>query len=54
MAGNKTNVVVSGEFRSESIYPTVGNDEKLRSIVLSTFKKVFDEDNPYLKNLKNI
>ena len=54
MAGNKTNVVVAKEFRPEYIDPNVGDDEKLRSIVLSTFEEVFDADNSYLKNLKNI
>ncbi len=51
-ADNKTNVVVAGEFISKSIDPTVGDDEKLRSIVLSTFEKVFDEDYAYLKNMQ--
>lgn len=50
-ADNKTNVVVAGEFISKSIDPTVGDDEKLRSIVLSTFEKVFEEDAAYLKNI---
>ena len=50
-ADNKTNVVVAGEFISKSIDPTVGDDEKLRSIVLSTFEKVFEEDAAYLKNV---
>lgn len=50
-ADNKTNVVVAGEFISKSIDPTVGDDEKLRSIVLSTFDKVFEEDAAYLKNI---
>ena len=48
---NKTKVVVAGEFRSASIDPTVGDDERLRSIVLSTLEKVFDEDCAYLKNM---
>ncbi len=50
-ADNKTNVVVAGEFISKSIDPTVGDDEKLRSIVSSTFEKVFEEDAAYLKNI---
>jgi hypothetical protein len=49
---NKTNVVVAGDFRSTSIDPTVGDDERLRSIVLSTFGKVFNEDCEYLKNIQ--
>ncbi|MDQ6723059.1 MAG: hypothetical protein M3Z01_02170 [Thermoproteota archaeon] len=48
---NKTNVVVVGEFRSISIDPTVGDDERLRSIILSMFEKVFDEDCAYLKKM---
>ncbi len=48
---NKTNVVVAGEFRSPSIDPTVDDDERLRSIILSTFEKVFQEDCEYLKNI---
>lgn len=50
-ADNKTIVVVAGEFISKSIDPTVGDDEKLRSILLSTFEKVFEEDAAYLKNI---
>ncbi len=49
---NKTNVVLTGEFNSLSIDPTVGDDERLRSMVLSTFEKVFDEDCAYLKNIQ--
>ena len=48
---NKTGVVLAGEFRSLSIDPTVGDDERLRSRVLSTFEKVFYEDCEYLKNI---
>lgn len=48
---NKTGVVLAGEFRSLSIDPTVGDDERLRSLVLSTFDKVFYEDCEYLKNI---
>jgi hypothetical protein len=51
MDDNKTNVVVAGDFRSQSIDPTVGDDKKLRSIVLSTLEKVFNEDCEYLKNI---
>lgn len=51
MDDNKTNVVVAGEFRSESIDLTVGDDERLRSIVLSTLEKVFNEDCEYLINI---
>ncbi len=49
---NKTNVVLVGEFRSASIDPTVGDEERLRSTVLSTFEKVFYEDCEYLKNIQ--
>jgi hypothetical protein len=49
---NKTGVVLAGEFRSLSIDPTVGDDERLRSMVLSTFEKVFDEDCEYLRNIQ--
>jgi hypothetical protein len=49
---NKTNVVLAGEFRSPSIDLTVdGNDERLRSMVLSTLEKAFEEDCKYLKNM---
>jgi hypothetical protein len=51
MDANKTNVVVAGDFRSQSIDPTVGDDKRLRSIVLSTLEKVFNEDCEYLKNI---
>ncbi|HEY0579254.1 MAG TPA: hypothetical protein VGC75_00975 [Candidatus Nitrosocosmicus sp.] len=51
MDDNKTNVVVAGDFRSQSIDPTVGDDKRLRSIVLSTLEKVFNEDCEYLKNI---
>jgi hypothetical protein len=51
ISDNKTNVVVAGDFRSESIDPTVGDDERLRSLVLSTLEKVFNEDCEYLKNI---
>ncbi|MBA3977517.1 MAG: hypothetical protein H0X50_04890 [Nitrosopumilus sp.] len=49
---NKTNVVAVGDFRSPSIDPTVGDDERLCSMVLSTFEKVFEEDRAYLKNMQ--
>lgn len=49
---NKTGVVLVGEFRSASIDPTVGDEERLRSMVLSTFEKVFYEDCEYLKNIQ--
>jgi hypothetical protein len=49
---NKTNVVVAGDFRSTYIDPTIDNDERLRSIVLSTFEKVFNEDCEYLKTIQ--
>jgi len=49
---NKTGVVLAGEFRSLSIDPTVGDDERLRSMVLSTFEKVFYEDCEYLRNMQ--
>jgi hypothetical protein len=51
ISDNKTGVVLAGEFRSVSIDPTVGDDERLRSIVSSTLEKVFDEDCAYLKNM---
>jgi hypothetical protein len=49
---NKTGVALVGEFRSSSIDPTVGDEERLRSMVLSTFEKVFYEDCEYLKNIQ--
>ena len=48
----KTTVVLVGEFRSASIDPTVGDEERLRSMVLSTFEKVFHEDCEFLKNIQ--
>ena len=49
---NKTNVVVAGDFRSQAVDPVVGDDdERLRSMVLSKFEKVFYEDCDYLKNI---
>jgi hypothetical protein len=48
---NKTNVVVAGDFRSSSIDPVIGDDKRLRSIVLSYFEKIFYEDCDYLKNM---
>ena len=49
---DKTNVVVAGEFRSSFVDPDSDeNDEKLCSMVLSTFEKVFEEDCEYLKNI---
>jgi hypothetical protein len=51
-ADNKTNVVAVGDFRSPSIDPTVGDDERLRSMVLPIFEKVFEEDRAYLKNMQ--
>jgi hypothetical protein len=50
-ASTKPCVVLAGEFRSMSVEPTVGNDERLRSIVSSTLEKAFDEDCAYLKNM---
>jgi len=49
---NKTNVVVAGDFRSTNIDPIIDNDERLRSIILSTFEKVFNEDCEYLKTIQ--
>jgi hypothetical protein len=49
---NKTGIVLAGEFRSLSIDPTVGDDERLRSMVLSTFEKVYHEDCEYLRNMQ--
>ncbi len=51
LENNKTNVVVAGDFRSQSIDPVIGDEERLRSIVLSKFKKVFYKDCDYLKNI---
>ena len=51
LENNKTNVVVAGDFRSQSVDPVAGDDERLRSIVLSKFEKVFYEDCNYLKNI---
>jgi hypothetical protein len=51
LENNKTNVVVAGDFRSQSIDPVVDDEERLRSIVLSKFEKVFYEDCEYLKSV---
>jgi len=48
---NKTNVVVAGDFRSQSIDPVVDDDKSLSDIVLSKFEKVFYEDCEYLKKI---
>ena len=49
---DKTNVVVAVESRSPFVDPTSDeNDEKLCSMVLSIFEKVFEEDCEYLKNI---
>ena len=48
---SKTNVVVAGDFRSQSIDPVVDDEERLRDIILSKFEKVFHEDCEYLKNI---
>ena len=45
-------MVVAGDFRSTNIDPIIDNDERLRSIVLSTFEKVFNEDCEYLKTIQ--
>ena len=44
---DKTNVVVAGNFQSETI-----DDNKLKSTVLSVFEKVFEEDSAYLKYIQ--
>jgi hypothetical protein len=49
---NKTNVVAVGDFRSAPVDPTVGDDERLRSMVLSTLEKVFEEDSAYMRNIQ--
>lgn len=51
MDNNKTRVVIAGEFKSASIDPTVDDDQRLRSIVLSRFEKMFEEDYAYLKSM---
>ena len=51
LENNKTNVVVAGDFRSQSVDPVVNDDERLRSILLSKFEKLFYEDCEYLKNI---
>jgi len=48
---NQTKIAIAGEFRSASIDPTIDDDERLRSIVLSRFEKVFEEDCAYLKTI---
>jgi len=51
LENNKTKVVVAGDFRSQSVDPVVNDEERLRSIVLSKFEKVFYEDCEFLKNI---
>jgi hypothetical protein len=48
---DKTRVIMAGDFKSAPTDPTVDDEGKLRSIVLSAFEKVFDEDRAYLKNM---
>jgi len=49
---DKTRVIMAGDFKSAPTDPTVDDEGKLRSIVLSAFEKVFDEDRAYLKNME--
>ncbi len=57
----KTNVVAAGDFRSSFADPSVGENDDgggdedeaaLKSMVLSTLEKVFEEDCEYLKNME--
>ena len=49
---NKRRVIVAGDFKLASSDFSIDNEEDHRSIVLSAFEKVFDEDCTYLKNMK--
>jgi hypothetical protein len=48
---HKTRVIMAGEFKLTSLDPSINNEEEHRSIVLSAFEKVFDEDCIYLKKI---
>ena len=50
---NKTKVIMAGDFKLAS-QPnfSINNEEDQRSIVLSAFEKVFNEDCTYLKNME--
>jgi hypothetical protein len=42
---------MAGDFKSAQPISPVDDEEALRSIVLSAFEKVFEEDCAYLKNM---
>lgn len=48
----KTKVVMAGDFKSAPPDPTVDDEERIRSIVLSAFEKVFGEDCAYLESMQ--
>lgn len=49
---NKTRVIMAGDFKLASWDSSINNEEDYRSIVLSAFEKVFDEDCIYLKGMQ--
>jgi hypothetical protein len=50
--GNKTRVIMAGDFILPPLDSSVNNEEDNRSIVLSAFENVFDEDCTYLKSIE--
>ncbi|MDF2738420.1 MAG: hypothetical protein K0S93_2281, partial [Nitrososphaeraceae archaeon] len=50
--GNKTRVIMAGDFILPPLDSSVNNEEDNRSIVLSAFENVFDEDCTYLKSME--
>jgi hypothetical protein len=46
---NKTRVILAGDFKLASTDSSIDNEEDYRSIVLSAFEKVFNENCIYLK-----
>jgi hypothetical protein len=50
--GNKTRVIMAGDFILPPLDSSVNNEEGNRSIVLSAFENVFDEDCTYLKSME--
>ena len=41
---NKTRVIMAGDFNLASLDSSLNNEEDHRSVVLSAYEKVFDED----------
>ncbi len=50
--GNKTRVIMAGDFKLASWHSSINNEKDQHSIVLSAFEKVFNEDYIYLKSME--